>query len=229
LETVPVEESAREPLSGTVGVRLNDVTFAYADGDAPVLSGFDFDFKPGTVTAVLGETGAGKTTLIRLILALLKPSGGSVEFYSADRVLPASERTRCNLVYVPQGNTLLSGTVRDNLKLGNPLATDAQMAEVLRLCCADFVLEHRDGLDMSIGEDGEGLSEGQAQRICIARSLLREGQVVVFDEATSSLDPKTENTLLENMIQWAAAKCLTVIFVTHRESVSQVCSDACRL
>lgn len=117
----------------------------------------------------MGETGAGKTTLLRLILALLCPADGRVEIYDEDETVEASPLTRCNFVYVPQGNTLMSGTIRDNLLMGNPAATDDEMRRVLLMACADFVFGLPDGLDTVTAEAGGGLSEGQAQRISIAR------------------------------------------------------------
>ena len=179
------------------------------------------------MTAVLGETGAGKTTLIRLILALVRPTAGHVTMYDAEREVEVSPQTRSNLVYVPQGNTLFSGTIRDNLLLGRPDATDEQLWEVLRVACAEFVLSLPEGLDTKCGEQGGGLSEGQAQRIAIARSLLRPGSVLLFDEATSALDPDTERRLLERLAEVRGKR--TVIFITHRPSVLEYCDRVLRV
>jgi ABC-type multidrug transport system fused ATPase/permease subunit len=137
----------------------------------------------------------------------------------------ASPATRCNLVYVPQGNTLFSGTVRENLLMGNPEATETQMVDALRTAVADFVLELPDGLDTRCGEGGAGLSEGQAQRIAIARGLLRPGSILLLDEFSSSLDPATEAQLMENLTKKAAGK--TMIFITHREKIAQYCERTC--
>ena len=133
---------------------------------------------------------------------------------------------RCNFVYVPQGNTLLSGTLRDNLMLGNPKATDAQMHEALKMACADFVEELPDGLDTRFSEQGGGLSEGQAQRIAIARALLRPGSIMLLDEATSALDADTERKVLENILQNHQR---TVIFVTHRTAVVDFCDQVLKI
>ena len=227
-------EDGGEPIrfAEGAGIRVNAVTFAYDAHSRHVLEHVNYDFPPGSSTAILGETGAGKTTLIRLILALLKPVEGQVMMYSpcegaAEHAVPVSARTRCNLVYVPQGNSLFSGTLRWNLLLGNPDATEAQMREVLQLACADFVLSLPDGLDTLVGEGGAGLSEGQAQRIAVARALLRKGSILLLDEATSALDQQTEKQLLGNLITYNEQQSMkaTLIFITHRPAVVEHCSQ----
>lgn len=230
LQQAPLEP-AGEPIhfpQGT-GLRLKDVSFAYDDAATPVLNHFSFDFPPGSITAVLGETGTGKTTLIRLILALLRPQEGHIQFYdSAGNTSTASPQTRCNLIYVPQGNSLFSGTVRENLLLGNPLATEEQMKQALWTACAEFVTERPEGLDTPCGELGAGLSEGQAQRIAIARALLRSGSILLLDEATSALDPQTEQQLLFRLKAYTAGG-RTVICVTHRPAVLAYCTQELRM
>lgn len=227
LEENPLEEQG-DPifLDKPCGVRLEGVSYAYDAADGPVIDHLDFDFRPGSCTAVLGETGAGKTTLVRLILALLRPQEGRLVLYSRDRRHALSPRLRCNFVYVPQGNTLMSGTIRDNLRLGKLDATDEEMEEALRKSCADFVMQLPDGLDTVCSEAGGGLSEGQAQRIAIARALLRDRAVMLFDEATSALDPETERQLLHNLL---AAHDKTVIFITHRPAVVDYCDQTLRI
>lgn len=223
LEESPLDEQG-EPvaLESPCGIRLEHVGYAYEDGQ-DVLRDLSFDFKPGTCTAVLGETGAGKTTLIRVILGLVVPKAGKAEIYSSRAShVHLSPLTRCNLAYVPQGNTLLSGTVRDNLRLGKLSATDDEMKEALRLSCAGFLLDSPDGLDTVCGEQGGGLSEGQAQRIAIARALLRDCPVLLLDEATSALDPDTERQLLGNIL---SDKKRTIIFITHRLAVKDYCDQ----
>ena len=234
LEQTPLEEQG-EPirLDNPVGIRINDVCYSYDASQRTVLSHLSHDFMPGTTTAILGETGAGKTTLLRLILALMKPQSGSVEFYSISpnahiQRASASPLTRCNLVYVPQGNTLFSGTVRDNLLLGNPDATEKQMTSALQCACADFILQQPDGLDTLCGELGTGLSEGQAQRIAIARALLREGSILLLDEATSALDTDTEQRLLDNLTRRLDGR-QTVLFITHRPAIVDHCTHVLRL
>ena len=225
LEDIP-EEQQGEPcmLPAPCGVRFEHVTFNYgAPGQQPALQDFSVDFKPGSCTAVMGETGSGKTTLIRLLLALIKPHQGSITIYfQGGEGESLSSLHRCNFVYVPQGNTLLSGTLRENLLLGNPCASEEQMQEALRLACADFVSELPDGLDTRFSEQGGGLSEGQAQRIAIARALLRPGSIMLFDEATSALDADTERKVLENILK---DRQRTVIFVTHRKAVIDYCDQ----
>ena len=224
LEDKPLEDDS-DPIvfpSGA-GVRLTDVSFRYREGGRAILSHFSCDFPKGSTTAILGETGAGKTTLIRLILALLKPAEGQVEMYDGKQTVKISPRTRCNLVYVPQGNTLFSGTIRDNLLLGNPKATELEMREALETACAGFVMDRPDGLDAVCGELGAGLSEGQAQRIAIARALLRKGSVLLLDEATSALDMHTEQELLKNLSVRDAGQ--TILCVTHRPAVIAYCSQ----
>lgn len=218
----PIRISGRRGL----GVRLTDVSYAYGEGGEDVLRHFSHDFRPGSCTAVLGETGAGKTTLIRIILALIHPRSGKAEVYGDDGRHELSALTRCNFAYVPQGNTLLSGTIRDNLRLGRLSATDDDMGEALRKACAEFVFELPDGLDTLCSEDGGGLSEGQAQRIAIARALLREGDIMIFDEATSSLDPETERRLLGNLLD---KERKTIIFITHRMAVTDYCDEVLRI
>lgn len=227
LEENPLEEQG-DPvrLAKPCGVRLEGVSYAYDAADGLVLSNLSFDFRPGSCTAVLGETGAGKTTLIRLILALLRPQQGRIVVYTGATTRELSPRTRCNFVYVPQGNTLMSGTIRDNLRLGKLDATDDEMREALSKSCADFVMQLPDGLDTLCSEAGGGLSEGQAQRIAIARALLRNRAVMLFDEATSALDSETERQLLHNIL---AAHDKTVIFVTHRPAVVDYCDQTLRV
>ena len=224
LEDKPLEDDSN-PITFTegAGVRLKDVSFRYRENGRAILSHFSCDFPKGSTTAILGETGAGKTTLIRLVLALLKPTEGQVEMYDGSRTEAVSPRTRCNLVYVPQGNTLFSGTIRDNLLLGNPDATEVDMREALKTACAGFVMDRPDGLDAICGELGAGLSEGQAQRIAIARALLRKGSVLLLDEATSALDMHTEQELLKNLSNREAGQ--TIICVTHRPAVISYCTQ----
>ena len=221
LEENPLEEQG-DPveLKGPCGVRLDCVSYAYSAGERTILKDLTFDFPPGSCTAILGETGAGKTTLVRMIVSLIRPNKGKAFIYNKDREMGLSPLMRCNFVYVPQGNTLLSGTIRENLRLGRVEATEEEMREALRMACADFVFSLPEGIETACSESGGGLSEGQAQRIAIARALLRRGSVMLFDEATSALDPDTERQLLKNILD---RHDKTVIFITHRPAVVEYC------
>ena len=215
-------------LDGVCGIRVEDLSFRYEPGEKMIFEHFNHDFKPGSKTALVGTTGVGKTTLIKLMLSLLKPESGSIRFYS-ERSAPetASPATRCNLVYVPQGNSLLSGTVRDNLLMGDPDADEEKMKDALYTAAADFVLESPDGLDRECSEAGGGFSEGQAQRIAIARGLLRPGSILLLDEFSSALDPNTETLLLERLCERRPEA--TVIFITHREQIAHYCDFVLKL
>ncbi len=228
LEALPREEIGESHyLNGTVGVRIEDVCFSYPESSRDVLHDFSYDFAPGSRTAIVGPTGVGKSTLIRIMLSLLNPREGKVTFYSPAEEAPASPSTRCNLVYVPQGNSLFSGTVRDNLLMGDPEATEEEMNAALHTAAADFVLSLPAGLDTQCFEAGAGLSEGQAQRIAIARALLRPGTVLLLDEFSSALDAETETTLLERLTKRLPGH--TMIFITHRDKIIDYCDSVLRM
>ncbi|MBR1668387.1 MAG: ABC transporter ATP-binding protein [Bacteroidaceae bacterium] len=220
-------ERKAEVLEGQVGVCVQGLCFSYATGDRRIFDRFSQDFRPGSKTALMGQTGVGKTTLFRLMLALAEPEGGSVEIYNGVRRVEVSANTRSNFVFVPQGNTLMSGSVRYNLLLANPMATEDELRRVLHAAMADFVFDMANGLDTELGERGIGLSEGQAQRIAIARGLLRPGSVLLLDEISSSLDGQTERLLFENLFRDYPEK--TMIFITHRTEVCRLCDEVVRL
>lgn len=224
LESLHIEDEGEAVLmKGTTGLSFRNVSFSYAEDGKEVLSNLNVTFPAGSTTAVLGETGAGKTTLIRLILSLIPATEGEIVLTDDTNEVPISPRTRINFVYVPQGNTLFSGTIRDNLLMGNPEATDRQMEEVLRIAVADFVFDMPDHLDTVLTEQGGGVSEGQAQRIAIARALLRKGSILLFDEATSALDQETESRLVANLRTHCKGK--TVIFITHHPALAEECDE----
>ena len=228
IEAMP-QEPVEEPvfLDGTVGIRFEDVSFAFSDSDRKILDRFSYDFTPGSRTAVVGPTGIGKTTMIRLLLSLLKPQDGEVSIYNSITSVSAKPATRCNLVYVPQGNSLFSGTVRDNLLMGNPEASEQQMEAALYVAAAEFVFDLPGGLDAQCFEAGGGLSEGQAQRIAIARALLRPGSLLLLDEFSSALDAETESVLMERLTSQHPDH--TMIFITHRDKIIDYCTDVLRL
>lgn len=228
LDSLPMEEQgAPVRLQGLVGIRIEGLSYVYPGNRRELFDGFTHDFRPGSLTAIVGETGVGKSTLIRLILALFRPGRGHIAFYDATREVEASPLTRCNLSYVPQGNTLMSGTIRDNLRMGNPDATDGEMVEALYAAAADFVMTLPEGLDTRCGEQGAGLSEGQAQRIAIARGLLRPGGVLLLDEPTSSLDAATEQLLLQRLSERLSGR--TLLLITHREAIARLCTEVIRM
>ena len=227
LEDLPKEEAEDALMLGApAGVRVRNLSFHYPDGEEKVIDNLSFDFKPGSRIAITGRTGIGKTTLLKLILALSRPTSGSIELYDSETSVPVSVKTRCNFAYIPQGNTLFSGTVRENLLMGDRNADEERMKEVLHLAAADFVMDLPEGLDTICSEAGGGLSEGQAQRIAVARGLLRPGSIVLLDEFSSALDPATEEEMLSRLTAkdgLCAGK--TMIFITHRESILNFCDS----
>lgn len=207
-------------IDATPSIVVRNISYCYPDSDKKILDNFSCEFKAGQITALRGETGSGKSTLMRLLLALLHPDDGEILLRCNDMDAPVSANTRCNFMYVPQGNSMMSGTVRGNFLMANPNATEQDMLDALETAEAGFVLKRPDGLDMRCSEEGGGLSEGQAQRLAIARALLHTGNILILDESTSALDPETERRLLEKL----HARChghRTVVFVTHRETVSE--------
>ena len=220
----------KQPCSGKdittrtlLGIRMDNVTFRYAKGDREVMSNFSHDFRPGTKTAILGTTGAGKTTLFRLILNFIQPDSGEVTFYGNGFSHAADKSMRKNVVFVPQGNTLISGTIRNNLLMAKPDASDEELHTALHTSCADFVFDLPQGIDTVLSEHGGGLSEGQAQRIAIARGLLRPGAVFLLDEISSALDEDTERELFSRL--FAARPSTTILLITHRKKVASLCDE----
>ncbi len=187
-------------------IRFDDVSFRYAKGDREILSHFTHEFLAGSKTAIMGETGIGKTTLFRLILGFIEPTSGKVAVGG-------------ELCFVPQGNTLMSGTLRDNLTMFTDSASEKAIAAAIHSACLDDVVAEV-GMDVKLGERGIGLSEGQAQRVAIARALLSDAPILLLDEATSALDEQTEAELLKNI---DAMRDKTVIIVTHRRAALAIC------
>lgn len=235
------QEKATQPTGTTkelsdpshcTGIKISNLTFAYPSNEQKasknIFKDFNYDFRPGNIIAIVGETGAGKTTLIRLLLALTQQTEGNILLYDEKgNSAPINASTRCAFSYVPQGNTLLSGTIRENLQWGNPQATDTEMKLALRDAAAHFVFDKPEQLDSRCGEMGDGLSEGQAQRIAIARALLQKAPILLLDEATSSLDPETESMVLKNIVSHHTTQ--TIILITHRPEALKYCQQTLRL
>ena len=208
-------------LQGNVTLKTENLTFSYTSDAEPVLSGFSMVVEPGTMVALMGETGVGKTTLLRLLLALVKPDSGRIVLEDETGQVDVSERTRSNFVYVPQGGSLFSGTIRENLLLGDPGANEQELTRALEIASANFVLQLPQGLDTVLGENGTGLSQGQAQRVAIARALLRPGKILLLDEATSALDSRTARTFLQNLKNEAGNRA--ILLITHQDWVADFC------
>ena len=211
------EERVEEPviLADAPEIVVSHVSYAYPGGHEPVLKDFSCTFPAGGLSVIMGTTGIGKSTLLRLVMGLLTPREGSITLGA----VPASAATRGNFLYVPQGNSLLSGTIRSNLQLAGPAATEQDMRQALETVDALFVYDMPMGLDTPCGEVGSGLSEGQAQRIAIARALLHPGSILVLDESTSALDGDTETRVLENICsRYAGHK--TILCVSHRPAAA---------
>ena len=223
LQNLAEEERAEENINTKqVGVEVKNVSFGYVANE-PVLNEANLTIRPGEFVAIVGESGIGKTTLIRLIMSFMSDYQGTIQFVNPQgEKESANALTRQFISYVPQGNTLFSGTIRENIHMGALDATEEEMIEALKMASAyDFVMELPDGIDTVIGERGHGISEGQAQRIAIARALVRKAPFLVLDEATSSLDEKTELAVLQG-IQMLTPRP-TCLLITHRRSVLSYC------
>lgn len=209
-------------------VQMTDVDFSYIENHK-VISSSDFLAQPGEIVALVGPSGEGKTTMIRLLLGLTRPQDGHTFVKASNgRQIDMNVETRHLFSYVPQGNTILSGTIAENLRMVKDDATDEEITEALKLACAwDFIEKLPNGIHSKIGERGKGFSEGQAQRISIARAILRNSPILLLDEATSALDVATERQVLRNIIQQRPNK--TIIVTTHRPSVLNMCQRVYRV
>ena len=210
-----------------MAIQVQDLTFSYKSDGAVVLHDLNLNIEAGDFVAVTGVSGSGKSTLFQLLLGIYKPDAGSVNFLfrtksGETRRKNATRNTRKLFAYVPQGNTLFSGTLRDNLCMFTEQATDEEIMEAAYIACIDeFIRELKEGLDTLIGERGMGLSEGQAQRIAVARALLSDAPVLLLDESTSALDERTEAELLKKI---NCLKNKTCLIVTHRRAALDICN-----
>ena len=209
-------------------VEATGISYHYEDGE-PVLSDSSFVAQAGQIVTFVGPSGEGKTTLLRLLLGIVRPKTGDLALQAEDGSrIPISPSTRALFAYVPQGNTMFSGTVRENLQLIRPDATDEQLYDALRLACAEDLLRALPlGLDTPVWEQGGGFSEGQLQRLCIARALLSDAPILLLDEATSALDIETERKVLDNIMR--SQKGRTCIITTHRPSVLEISHQIYRI
>lgn len=221
-----MEESADE--SGII-VRCDDLTYTYPDGDKPVVRNISFTAVPGETIAFIGPSGEGKTTILRLILGLVEPDSGEITMETENgEKIAVSESTRRFCSYVPQGNAIFSGCIADNLRIVRPEATDEELVEALKTADAwSFIEELPMSIYTQISEKGVNFSEGQVQRMSIARAILRDAPIIVMDEATSALDAKTEETVLANMMK--AYPNRTRVITTHRPSMLQYCTKVYRI
>ena len=225
---IPESSKMDEFIKDGFTVKMENTNFAYKEG-TQVITNSDFIARPGEIVALVGPSGEGKTTMIRLILGLVRPQSGDVTLCSASgESVPMNTETRHLFAYVPQGNTILTGTIAENMRMVKEDATDEEIIEALKVACAwDFVEKLPNTINSNVGERGRGLSEGQAQRIAIARAILRDAPILLLDEATSALDVTTERTVLRNIVQQHPNK--TCIVTTHRPSVLNLCQRVYRV
>ncbi len=224
LENIPLEEKDKENIPVTqVGMEVKNLSFCYDGEKENVFTNADFSIKPGEFVAILGESGIGKTTLIRLVMSFMREYEGEITFVNQDGEREvANAKTREFLSYVPQGNTLFSGSIRENIMMGKLDATEEEIEEALKMSASyDFVQELPNGVDTVIGERGHGISEGQAQRIAIARALIKKAPFLILDEATSALDMKTEMDVIHELQNLTPRP--TCLIITHRPSILDYC------
>ncbi len=233
LELPKEDDSARDAAEAfrqahaPIGVAVENLTCRYKTG-GKVLENVSFRAQPGQITALVGASGEGKTTVLRLLLGLLQPQQGRLYVYSGEKELPLSPGTRSLFSYVPQKCTLFSGTVGDNLRIVRPEATDEELFEALEMACAaHFIRRSPDGLNAKVQEAGGGFSQGQIQRLMIARAILADAPVLLLDEATSALDEATEAKVIENLMNDRAGR--TCIVTTHRTGVLRKCHQVLRI
>lgn len=219
IEVEPVSENTLERRE--IGVQVDNLSFGYTD--ETIIENASVDIKPGEFMAIVGESGIGKTTLVRIMMSFLDKYSGRITYYD-DKGNKEDNNAgmRDYISYVPQGNTLFSGTIRENIRMGKVDATEEEMLEALKLSAGyDFVMSLPKGLDTVIGERGFGLSEGQAQRIAIARAFIRKAPFLILDEATSALDEGTEQQVITGLMNLTPRP--TCVIITHRKSILKYC------
>lgn len=223
------EKMADSAHKNGISLVCDKLTYTYPDGDTPVVRDISFFVNPGETIALVGPSGEGKTTILRLILGLVEPDSGKMTMKTCDsEEIKVSESTRRFCSYVPQGNAVFSGCIADNLRIVRPEATDEELVTALKTADAwSFVEKLPEGINTQISEKGTNFSEGQIQRISIARALLREAPVLVMDEATSALDAQTEETVLANIMKSYPNR--TCVITTHRPSMLQYCDRVYRV
>lgn len=227
-ENPRVQKMSKIAKTKGVLVRMNQVSFWYRDGD-PVYTDATLYAAPGEIIGLVGPSGQGKTTTLRLLLGLFHAKAGKITVENpGGKPEPISAATRCLFSYIPQGNTLFAGTVADNLRMLKPDATEEEMIRALKAACAwDFVSELKDGLKTQVQENGTRFSEGQKQRLSIARALLADAPILLLDEATSALDMDTEYAVLNNIIRKEPHRI--IIVAAHRPSVFSMCTRVYRI
>ena len=199
---------------------MPDVTFRYEDGTEDVLRDISCTIRKGESVALTGTSGGGKTSLFQLLLGIYSPDKGKVAYKTGQKETAACRETRALFAYVPQGNTLFSGTLRENLLMFTDEATEDDIREAIRIACIEDLVNDV-GLDAEIGERGVGLSEGQAQRVAVARAILTGAPILLLDESTSALDEDTEAQMLQNI---SAMRDKTCLIVTHRKAALAICN-----
>ncbi len=222
LQNIDTEPLLDNILEGKeIGAKLDNLSFGYTD--ELVIDGCSIDIRPGEFMAIVGESGIGKTTLVRLMMSFLTKYTGFISYYdSKGNKEENNAAMRDYISYVPQGNTLFSGTIRENIRMGKVDASEEEMLDALKLSAGyDFVMSLSKGLDTVIGEKGYGLSEGQAQRISIARAFIRKSPFLILDEATSALDEATEQQVITGLMNLKPRP--TCVIITHRKSILKYC------
>ena len=225
---IPESQELQALAGDGFSIRMRNVNFSYVE-DKKIITDSYFYAAPGEIVALIGPSGEGKTTMIRLFLGLIHPDSGQTYLRASNGTrVEMNADTRFLFSYVPQGNTVLSGTIAENMRMVKEDATDEEIIDALKSACAwEFVSKRPDGINAKIGERGRGLSEGQAQRVAIARALLRDAPILLLDEATSALDVTTERLVLRNIVTKHPNK--TIIVTTHRPTVLNMCERVYRV